>query len=46
VAKVTMKQIAEIAGVSTSTVSRVFHSPEKVNPITRQKILQTVEENR
>ena len=41
-----MKQIAEMAGVSTSTVSRVFHSPEKVNPITRQKILQTVEENR
>ena len=45
VAKVKMKQIAEMSGVSTSTVSRVFHSPHKVNASTRQRILETVREN-
>lgn len=42
--EINMKQIAEMVGVSTSTVSRVFHSPEKVSLSTRQRILQKFEE--
>ncbi|WP_241575634.1 substrate-binding domain-containing protein [Rosenbergiella nectarea] len=34
----TMKAVALAAGVSTATVSRVFTSPEKVSPTTRQRV--------
>ncbi|MBT0724587.1 substrate-binding domain-containing protein [Rosenbergiella sp. S61] len=34
----TMKAVAIQAGVSTATVSRVFTSPEKVSPNTRQRV--------
>lgn len=42
---VTMNDIAELAGVSKATVSRVFSAPEKVNPSTRRKIQKIIEEN-
>ncbi len=34
----TMKDVAEMAGVSTATVSRTLMNPEKVSLITRQKV--------
>ncbi len=34
----TMKNVAEMAGVSTATVSRTLMNPEKVSPLTRQKV--------
>lgn len=36
----TIKEIANIAGVSIATISRVFNEPEKVKPETRKKILE------
>ena len=36
--KYTIKQIAEIAGVSRGTVDRVIHSRNGVNPIVRDHI--------
>ena len=42
---VTMKAIAEIAGVSPATVSRVFHSPHLVDTKTRNRILNIAEEH-
>lgn len=47
--KITMKKInaldvAKIAGVSQSTVSRVFSSTAKVSPETREKILKVAKE--
>ena len=38
-----MSQIAKLAGVSIATVSRTFHSPEKVRPEVRDRILQICE---
>jgi DNA-binding LacI/PurR family transcriptional regulator len=43
-AKVTVKQVAELAGVSTATVSRVLNHKTTVNEETRRKILGVMEE--
>ncbi len=43
--KLTILDISEIAGVSKATVSRVINNSDKVNEITRQKILKIIEEN-
>lgn len=40
----TINDIAEVAGVSSITVSRVFTAPEKVKARTRDKILQIADE--
>ncbi len=40
-----MKEIAVLAGVSPTTVSRVFHSPDKVNEETLEKIRKITEEH-
>lgn len=42
--KVTMKALAEIAGVSPATVSRTFHSPHLVDAKTRNHILYVAKE--
>lgn len=39
---VTMKNVAEKAGVSTATVSRALMNPEKVSAATRYKVEQAV----
>jgi DNA-binding LacI/PurR family transcriptional regulator len=39
-----MSEIAELAGVSTATVSRTLRSPEKVRPEVRERILQICEQ--
>lgn len=41
---VSSKQVAEIAGVSISTVSRVFSNPKLVNKKTLEKVLKIAEE--
>jgi DNA-binding LacI/PurR family transcriptional regulator len=41
-----MNEIAKLAGVSKSTVSRALHSPHMVNTKTRHHILRLMEENR
>ena len=38
-----MKDVAEVAGVSTSTVSRVLNGKSYVNEETRQRVLAAVE---
>jgi len=40
-----MSQIAKTAGVSVATVSRVFNQPDKVQPDTRNKILDIVRQD-
>lgn len=40
--KVTIRTIAERAGVSVPTVSRVLNSPHLVNPRTRERVLEIV----
>ena len=42
----TIKDIAQIAGVTNITVSRVFTAPDKVKPETRERILAAAEELR
>ena len=42
---VNIKDIAEITGLSTATVSRVMNHPEKVNSETRNKVLNAMEQN-
>ncbi len=42
--KCTIYDVAKIAGVSPSTVSRVMNSPEIVAEDTRQKVANTVKE--
>lgn len=39
----TVKEIANICGVSVATISRVFNEPDKVKPETRQKVLETAQ---
>ena len=40
----TLKDVAERAGVSVITVSRVINSPEKVKPETRERIRHIMDE--
>jgi DNA-binding LacI/PurR family transcriptional regulator len=40
----TIYQVAETAGVSIATVSRVLNSPHRVNEDTRKRVLQAIEE--
>ena len=42
-ARATVYDVAEMAGVSISTVSRVLNSPEKVNEATRARVLNAVD---
>ena len=42
----TMKQVAERAGVSTSTVSHVINNTRKVNPDVRERVLGIIAETR
>ena len=42
--KLQMKQLADMVGVSTSTISRAFRSPHLVHPKTRERILQVAKE--
>ncbi|MBQ8144600.1 MAG: helix-turn-helix domain-containing protein, partial [Butyricicoccus sp.] len=42
--KVTIKQIADIAGVSRGTVDRALHNRDGVNPQIRDQILAIAEE--
>lgn len=39
-----IKEVAERAGVSITTISRVLNAPEKVNVKTKEKVLATMEE--
>lgn len=41
--RTTLKQVAEVAGVSPITVSRALNSPEHVNQVTRTRILEAIE---
>ncbi|MBS9402324.1 LacI family DNA-binding transcriptional regulator [Halomonas sp. TRM85114] len=41
--QITLKQVAEAAGVSAITVSRALNTPERVNDTTRERILDAVE---
>lgn len=41
-----MSQIAKLAGVSTATVSRTFHSPNLVRPEIRHRILEIAKKNK
>lgn len=40
----TLKDVARAAGVSKSTVSRVFNRPEKVKPSTRRAVQEAIDE--
>ncbi len=40
-----MKKIAELAGVSSATVSYVINGRDKVSPQTRERVLKIIEEN-
>jgi DNA-binding LacI/PurR family transcriptional regulator len=42
----TIYQVAETAGVSIATVSRVLNAPQRVNEETRKKVLKAIEELR
>ncbi|MGC9772788.1 LacI family DNA-binding transcriptional regulator [Fervidobacterium islandicum] len=39
----TVKEIANLCGVSVATVSRVFNEPEKVKPETRERVLEVAQ---
>ena len=41
---ITLKQIAKLAGVSRSTVSRVINSHPGVRPQTRERVLHIIRE--
>ncbi|HEY3312759.1 MAG TPA: LacI family DNA-binding transcriptional regulator [Anaerolineales bacterium] len=40
----TIYDVAQLSGVSISTISRVLNSPEKVNPETRTQVLKAIDE--
>ena len=40
----TAYEVAERAGVSIATVSRVLNNPEKVNPVTLERVLSAIDE--
>ncbi len=42
--KPTIYNVAEQSGVSISTISRVLNTPDKVNPETRQKVLDAIDQ--
>jgi LacI family transcriptional regulator len=42
--KVTIKEVAEVAGVSTMTVSRVLNNRPDVSPSTRKRVQQVIDE--
>ncbi len=42
--KLTIRQIARLAGVSTATVSRVLNNKPDVDPVTRERVLQLIKE--
>lgn len=42
--RITMKELAELAGVSSATVSRTFQAPNKVRKERREKILNLAEQ--
>jgi LacI family gluconate utilization system Gnt-I transcriptional repressor len=42
--RATLRDVAQRAGVSSITVSRVLREPDKVSPLLRQRILSAVEE--
>jgi DNA-binding LacI/PurR family transcriptional regulator len=44
VKKPTIYDVAEHAGVSITTVSRMLNAPEKVNPLTRKKVLAVIDD--
>ena len=44
--KLTIRQIAKLAGVSRSTVSRVINDHPNVSPETREQVLQSDHRNR
>ncbi len=39
----TIYDVAERSGVSITTISRVINSPEKVNPVTRVRVLDVID---
>ncbi|MGR5541648.1 LacI family DNA-binding transcriptional regulator, partial [Vibrio campbellii] len=41
---VTFKEVAELAGVSTQTVSRVTNGAESVSATTRNKVLKAIDQ--
>ncbi|MDC7239842.1 MAG: LacI family DNA-binding transcriptional regulator [Spirochaetales bacterium] len=43
-ARINLKDIARLAGVSISTVSRVVNGPEQVNPATRERVYEAMRE--
>ena len=43
-ARIRMSDIAELAGVSTATVSRMLHTPDQVKESTRRRIQSVIEE--
>jgi LacI family transcriptional regulator len=42
--KLTLEEVAELAGVSRSTVSRVVNNPEHVSPKNRERVLKVIKE--
>ena len=42
--KPTIYDVAEISGVSISTISRVLNSPEKVNSKTRERVMSAIDQ--
>jgi hypothetical protein len=43
--KLTIRQIAQLAEVSTATVSRVLNNKPDVDPVTRERVLQVIAEH-
>lgn len=42
--KITIEKVAELAGVSPATVSRVLRSPDQVRETTRQRVLKVIKQ--